>query len=54
MTLYSIIIKKDKKLLEDYLTVNNINELNEQGRSGLDAAVSNDFPDGINMAARNN
>ncbi|RWW91788.1 ankyrin repeat domain-containing protein [Flavobacterium cerinum] len=40
-------MKKDIKLLEDYLMVNDINELNEQGRSGLDAAVSNDFPDGI-------
>jgi len=47
MNLYSIVSKKDKELLSQYLKNNDINETNEQGRSGLDSAVSNDFPEGV-------
>lgn len=54
MNLYSVIVQKDIKLLDDYLMVNDINELNEQGRSGLHAAVSNDFPDGVKCLLENN
>ena len=48
MDFYSVIVKKDIKLLEDYLMVNDINALDHERRLGLAAAVLNDFFEGVN------